>query len=175
MISREWRQRLTYTAMSIIVAWHTTAMIVAPAPPDSDLTQALRTVLQPYLTLFRLDNEWDFFAPTVGEGSRLRYVIEDKAGARHTFTPADELSWFHPNYFWFRAHYYAIMDEPENYAESAAARFCEKHAALQPASITLQELQEERFTREDFLSGKNRTDPEFFTVKTVRRMRCPGN
>jgi len=172
MGSKMLRQRLTYLLMSVFVAWQTLAMVVAPAP-DSHVSQALRVVLQPYLTLFRLDNQWDFFAPNVGEGSRFRYVIEDKDGQRHTFNPAEQVSWFHPYFFWVRGWYYAIMDDPDLYADAAAARFCKEQAALQPVAVTLLELQEERFTRDDFLSGKNRTDPKFFTVKTIKRVKCP--
>jgi hypothetical protein len=157
--------------MSLFVAWHTLAMVVAPAP-DSHLSQLLRTVLQPYLTLLRLDSQWDFFAPNVGEGSRFRYIVEDTAGQRHTFNPAEQLNWFHPNYFWVRAWYYAIMDDPDLYADAAAERLCDENAALHPIAVTMLELQEERFTREDLLNGKSRTDPEFFTVKTIKRVTC---
>jgi len=67
--------------MSLLVTWHTFAMVVAPSP-DSDITDAARSILDPYLTLFRLDNGWGFFAPDVGSGSQFRYVIEDAAGNR---------------------------------------------------------------------------------------------
>src|ERR1035438_9528732 len=113
MISKKWRERLTYIAMSVFVAWHTLAMVIAPAP-DSDVTKSLQIVLQPYLTLLRLDSQWQFFAPTVSEGSRFRYDIQDRTGKIHTFMPAEELSWFHPNFIWFRSWYYRIMDDPDN-------------------------------------------------------------
>ena len=172
MISEKPRGRLLYAAMSAIVAWHTLAMVIAPAP-DSDVTLLARTVLQPYLTFFRLDNQWDFFAPTVGEGSRLRYDIQDRSGKTHVFLPADELRWYHPNFLWFRSWYYRIIDDPDNYAEAAAAVLCRKHADLQPLAITFYEIQEEKFTREDYLSGKQRMDQGFFSVQMLRGMRCP--
>ena len=172
MISKKWRERLTYIAMSVFVAWHTLAMVIAPAP-DSDVTKSLQIVLQPYLTLLRLDSQWQFFAPTVSEGSRLRYDIQDRTGKLHTFMPAEELSWFHPNFIWFRSWYYRIMDDPDNFGDYAAAQFCRKHASLQPLAITFYEIQEEKFTRDDFLSGKNRMDPGFFTIKMLRGIRCP--
>jgi len=172
MISERLREGLKYAAMSAIVAWHTLAMVVAPAP-DSDVTALARVALQPYLTLFRLDNQWDFFAPTVGEGSRLRYDIQDKTGKTHAFLPADELRWYHPNFLWFRSWYYRIIDDPDNYAENAAAVLCRKHAALQPLAITFYEIQEEKFTREDYLAGKQRMDQGFFSVAMLRGMRCP--
>ncbi len=166
------RQRLTHIAMSLFVTWQTLAIVVAPAP-GSYLSDALRTVMQPYLTLLRLDSQWDFFAPNVGEGSRLRYIVEDKDGRQHTFNPAKQLSWFHPNYFWVRGWYYAIMDDPEIYADAAIERFCKEHAALHPVAVTLLEMQEERFTREDFLAGKDRNDPHFFNARTIKHAQCP--
>ena len=173
MVSEKLRERLSYVAMSAFVAWHTIAMVIAPAP-DSDVTLLARVALQPYLTFLRLDNQWDFFAPTVGEGSRLRYDIQDRTGKTHAFLPADELHWYHPNFLWFRSWYYRIIDDPDNYAEDAAAVLCRKHAALQPLAITFYEIAEERFTREDYLSGKKRMDPGFFTVRMLRGIRCPA-
>lgn len=173
MISETLRERLAYVAASALVTWHTLAMVMAPVP-DSDVTKLARVALQPYLTFFRLDNQWDFFAPTVGEGSRLRYDIQDRTGKIHAFLPADELRWYHPNFLWFRSWYYRIIDDPDNYADNAAAVLCRKHAALQPLAITFYDIQEERFTREDYLSGKKRMDPGFFTVHMLRGVRCPG-
>jgi hypothetical protein len=172
MISQKLRERLVYVAMSALVTWHTLAMVLAPAP-GSDVTNLARIALQPYLTVFRLDNQWDFFAPTVGEGSRLRYDIQDKTGKVHVFLPADELHWYHPNFLWFRSWYYRIIDDPENYADSAAVVLCRKHAALQPLAITFYEILEERFTREDYLAGKQRMDAGFFTVQMLKGVRCP--
>ena len=90
------RERLAYVAMSVLVVWHSIAMVVAAAP-ESTLTQAARSLLQPYLTLFRLDNNWGFFAPNVPRGRQFRYTIEDAAGTRRSFIPEDKLSRLHPN------------------------------------------------------------------------------
>jgi hypothetical protein len=175
MIPNLLRERLTYTAMSVFVAWHTAATVIAPAPDNSVIVVALRPVFQPYLSLFRLDNPWDFFAPSVEAGAELRYVIDDAAGTRHTFVPTRELSWYHPNYFWLRSWYYAIMDEPDVYAAAAATFFCRQHAALRPVSITFAEYQLGDFAPEDHLDGKLPTDPEFVTVKVLKRVTCPDS
>jgi hypothetical protein len=172
MNRKEWRQRLAYIAMSAILAWHAIATVLAPAPENSVISQSLRVVYQPYLTLFRLDNLWDFFAPDVGRGSQFRYIIEDAAGESHSFIPAEELSWYHPSYFWVRSWYYAIIQNPELYADSAAALLCRKHLSLHPVLITLLEYQEGQFTPEDHLNGKHPMDPEFVTVNTVKRAKC---
>src|SRR5258708_22597475 len=97
MIWHPWRQRLTYLVMSAFVAWHTLAMVIAPAPESSVLVQTLRAALQPYLTLFRLDNPWNFFAPTIG-GARLRYPLDDAPAAPPTRTPAEQLNRVHPDF-----------------------------------------------------------------------------
>src|SRR5580693_8287103 len=61
MIAKQWRQRLSYTAMSVIVGWHALAMVVAAGPESSDTAKSLRSLLTPYLSLFNLDHKWNFF------------------------------------------------------------------------------------------------------------------
>jgi hypothetical protein len=173
MISEKLRNRLLYLVMSAFVAWHTLAMVIAPAPEDSDVVVMARRALQPYLTFFRLDNQWDFFAPSVGEGARLRYDIQDRTGKTHAFLPTSELRWYDPTFLWFRSWYYRIIDTPDDFAEPAGAVLCRKHADLKPLAITFYVVQEEKFTREDYLAGKKRMDPGFFSVEILRGMRCP--
>jgi hypothetical protein len=176
MISKTWRERLTYTVMSAFVAWHSLALVGAPAPESSVTAQELRVLLQPYLSLLRLDNPWNFFAPASGRlyQSQFRYVIEDKAGEKHTFMPEAEFGAFDPAYFWFRGWYVVIIENPDKYADSAAAFYCRKQASLRPASITLLEVEEKDFTPSDFLAGKSRWDPEFVNVKTIKNATCPA-
>ena len=175
MISNAWRERLTYAVMSAFVAWHTLALVVAPAPPSSVTAQGLRVLMQPYLSLLRLDNPWNFFAPPFGSlrMSQFRYVIEDKTGEKHNFMPESEFSGLSPSYFWFRGWYDEIIANPETYADIAAALYCRKHASLHPVSITLFEIQEKDFTQTDFLAGQHRWDPAFVTEKTIKQVTCP--
>jgi hypothetical protein len=167
-----WRQRLIYLVMSAFVASHTLAMAIAPAP-DSSVVRTLRPVLQPYLTFFRLDNPWNFFAPVIA-GSQLRYTIEDAAGISHGFTPSEQLNWLHPDYIWFWEWYYAIIGSPELYADRAGAWLCRQHAALHPVSISFVEYQQGDFTPADHLGGKHPMDPEFLTVKPIKTAPCPA-
>jgi hypothetical protein len=175
MVSQRWRARLTYAAMSAFVAWHTLATVLGPAPDTSGTAKGLRAAFQPYLSLFRLDNQWDFFAPNVGRGFQLRYIVEDSAGNHHPFVPDRELSQFHPGFFWFRSWYYAVIDESATYADSAAAYFCRKHAALHPVAIILLDAEQKDFTPEDRVNGKHPRDPEFVTVSTVKKVECKGS
>ena len=176
MNSNAWRERLTYIVMSMFVVWHSLAIIVAPAPGNSVTVRDLRVLLQPYLTLLRLDNTWNFFAPTVGSMSmsQFRYVIEDKTGEKQTFMPEAEFGGLNASYLWFKAWYNAITDNPEDYADIAATLYCRKHASRHPVSITLLEIQENDFKQTDFLAGKQRWDPEFVTVNTIKYVKCPA-
>ena len=171
MISNIWRERLIYTAMSVFVAFQSLVIVVTPAP-SSELADWLRSLVQPYPTLFRLDNQWDFFAPNVGEGTMLRYEIEITDSERRNFMAADELSWFHPNYYWFRSWFYRIMDHPDVYGRTAAAYFCQKHADLKPTAITFFEILEEPYSSEDYLSGYDRMSSDFLTVTPLQRYEC---
>ena len=172
MSSQQWRRRLIYLAMSVFVVWHTLAMVVAPAP-DNNITERLRPLLQPYLTLFSIDTRWDFFAPDVSRKNQFRYVIRDSAGKEQTFVPSDELNRLSPSFTWFRLWYVTVMDSPDVYGDTFAAFFCRKHAALRPASITLLEIQEGYFWPHDHLNGKHPLDSEFITVNTLKRVPCP--
>ena len=129
-----WRRRLTYAAMSALVAWHTFSIAIATASPDSPLVSALRSPVAPYLSLLDLTNRWQFFAPNINRGTQLRYVVKDRAGRLHTFMPREELSWLSPTFIWFNAWYQEIIDEPVRYGGVVAAILCEKHAALQPVA-----------------------------------------
>jgi hypothetical protein len=172
MVSRRWWNRLSYAAMSAFLAWHTAAIVIAPAPDASSTVQAARVPFQPYLGLFRLDNQWGFFAPYIGLESSFRYLIEDKAGNQHLFKPTEGLNWFHPSYIWSWALSEAVVWYPESYADSTAAYLCRKHAELHPVAVDLLEAQAGDFTPEDQLSGKRPTDSEFVTVKTIKRVEC---
>jgi hypothetical protein len=175
MIPKPLRERMIFAAMSVFLAWHTAAMLFAPAPDNSVIALALRPVFQPYLSLLRQDNTWDFFAPTVDPGTNLRYTLEDAAGNRQTFVPTQELSWYHPKYFWYRSWYYAVIAEPDIYAEGLAALFCRQHAALHPVTIEFTKDEQLFFAAEDYSSGKLPTDSEFITETDIDRVKCPAS
>lgn len=175
MISKQWRHRLIYAAMSIFLGWHTLAMVIAPAPEQSDLVRSLRGMLQPYLSFFKLDNHWDFFAPNIGGNSVFRYVLKDSTGVDHTFTPMRNWSWFSPTSLWFHDWYDALMDEPEVYGDIFATLLCREHADLRPVSIVLQAVEEQEFWPEDLLKGKHPIDPEFVEVQPpIASLACPA-
>ena len=176
MITMQWRRRLTYLAMSLIVGWHSLAMVIAPAPTDSVLVQSLRTIWQPYLLFFRLDTRWNFFAP-VGKHSQFRYVVEDAAGKKHFFVPTEETPRSQPRYVWWREFKYlddSITESPGTLGDAAGALLCRQHAELKPRAVILLQAQEKDFWPEDELQGKNPLDPDYINVVNLRRIPCPG-
>ena len=175
MISIQWRERLTYLAMSLVVGWHSFAIIVAPAPNDSAMLQSFRFLVQPYLSLFRLDNHWNFFAPSVGRHAIFRYIMEDAAGKQYVFAPVEEATSSVPSYVMWREFKYLfdeVMLAPEARSEVTAAILCRKHASLNPASISLLQMQELDFWPEDYLQGHRTLDPAFVTVHTLANLKC---
>lgn len=172
----QWRSRLAYLAMSLVVFWHSAAMVIAPAPADSALVQALRSLWQPYLLFFRLDTRWNFFAP-VAKHSQFRYLIEDAAGNKHSFTPTEQAADSWPHYVWWREFKYlddAITELPEMLGEAAGVQLCRLHADLKPRAVILLQVQEKDFWPEDELLGKRPLDPDYANVVNLRRIPCAG-
>lgn len=172
MISRRWRAHLTYFAMSVFLAWHAIAMLLAPVPNNNVTVAAFRYLFQPYLAFIGLDNNWDFFSP-IGIGHQFRYVITDAAGKEHTFAPIEQFAWFQPTHRWHEKIYDQIMYEPEVYGEYFALAFCRKHAALKPVSIRLLARQEAAFFPADYLSGQDRWGDEFIIMHIRKERACP--
>jgi hypothetical protein len=169
-----WRSRLKVLAMSLVVAWQSLAILVPPAPADSETVQALRYVLEPYLALFRLDNGWAFFAP-IGKHAQFRYVIKDGEGIDHTFLPTEEPATSISKYVWWREWKYlfdGIMNAPQNRTASVGLLLCREHPELDPLFVTLLQIQEENYQPEDLLNGKRPLDPEFTSVIAMARVSC---
>jgi hypothetical protein len=169
---KQWRGRLTYAAMSLLVVWHTLAMVVAPSP-DSVISQSARSLFEPYLTLFLLESTWSFYAPDMRVEPEFRYVVEDASGEHHTFVPAEKVSRYHPIDIWVKDWYIYVMDHPKTYSKPVAAYLCREHASLHPTSITLLEIDQREFWPADQLSGKSPFDFEFLEKKTLATVPCP--
>ncbi|MGE0750692.1 MAG: hypothetical protein AB7K64_08900 [Variibacter sp.] len=170
------RSRLTaagYLAMSLVIVWHTTAMALTLLP-DSAVTDAVRKVFAPYITLLRLDNDWGFFAPNVGSGYTLRYVVEDASGKRQAFSPVDDLNRFLPVSIWFRDRYRAAVSWPHLYAGAIGESLCREHADLHPVTITLLSVDQKDFWPEDRRAGKDPLDDEFLTIRQLKKVSCPA-
>ncbi len=174
LISRPARPGLLYAAMSLLLVWHSLAMIVGPAP-DSDLTDAARGVVGPYLNVFRLEHSWSFFAPDVRLYPDFRYVVQDASGQEHTFTPTVGLNRFRPSDIWIEDWYTNVGDEPDTYAEATAMRLCREQAALHPVQISLIGVERVDFTPDDELAGKHLYDPEFDDEMFLGTFACPAS
>jgi hypothetical protein len=173
MKSKQARASFALIAMSLFVVWHSLAMLIAGAP-DSRLTASARTVFNPYLLFLGLDSQWGFFAPDVPNGNTFRYVIEDSAGNRRTFTPLQQWNPLQPTFIWFRDRYKTVMENFEDFADAAVASICKEHAELKPVSVTLIDVTQKDFSPEDRLKGKSPLDPEFLEAQEMDAIRCPA-
>jgi hypothetical protein len=178
-MAKPWRERAAYVAMSLFVGWQTIAMVVAPSPSTSSPIKGLRIVLDPYLHLLMLNNQWNFFAPDVGEegqdplGLILRYVIEDNTGILHPFDPNEGLNWFHPSSIWYHGWYLAVLESPRDFGAEFAQLFCREHAELHPVKITFYEVDQQDYGPLDRLRGKQPLDPDFIKVLRLESFACP--
>jgi hypothetical protein len=173
MKAKDFRARAAFAAMSLFVAWHSLAMLVAAAP-DSRLTGSARTLFVPYRLFFGLDSKWGFFAPDVPNGHDFRYVVETASGERRLFRPSEQWSPLQPTFIWFRDRYKTVMESFEDFAPAAVASICKEQAALDPVSVTLIDITQKDFTPEDRLHGKDSLDPEFIEEQAMDPIRCPG-
>lgn len=171
---QELRERLVYMVMSAFVVWHAMAIMIAPASDNSALSQSLRRVFNPYLSLFRLNSKWDFYAPNVARGHLLRYTVERADGDPRTFTPTDAWNWHHPGYWWFRAWDDAVIAFPDRYADRAIAALCRRHADLRPTAIALQLVQQQGFAPADHLAGRHPLDAAFVVESILKQAPCPA-
>jgi hypothetical protein len=166
-----WRGRLTYLLMSLFLAWHLVAVVVAPLQDSNAVVDPLRLVYHPYLSFFGLDTTWDFFSP-IGKGHQFRYVVEDGAGKEHTFVPIKDFYWYLPSHRWFERVYQSIMTYPELYAEFFGKFYCQKHSSMRPVAVTLFEIQENDFQPADHLRGKHPLEPAFINANPLIRVFC---
>ena len=167
------RSKLTYAAMSMLVAWHTLAIIFAPAQHSRAGVRALRLVLHPYLTLFALDNGWTFFAPNIIAGYQFRYRLEEADGTR-MFIPIENESRYSPHFWWIRQWQDAIVYRPQINADLAGRLLCREHPSLHPIAVTLMVVEKKDFNPEDHLRGNHPLDREFVNEKIVKRVPCPA-
>lgn len=169
-----WWKRLSYPVMSLIVAWHTLAMFVAPMPDNSTALRWFRSFMNPYLHLLKLDNQWSFFAPNVGKQFQFRYIVEDAAGVEHQFVPLNEPSWSLPKYVrWreFKYLYDGVLDDPESRVQ-VVPQLCKKHASLKPVAVSFVLVEELDFWPEDFRKGHRPLDPDFVRVSRLTNTSC---
>ena len=165
---------MVYLAMSLFIVWHVSAMLVAPAPTGSPMIESLNGVFRPYLTFFRLESSWSFFANVI-RLNQFRYVIEDADGNQHTFTPMNEFRWYQPHFHGFDGMYWAILEKPTAVGSYFVAPLCRQHAALKPVSITFLAVKGAgpEFRPEDLLAGESPFEPPHATVDPVLFDDCP--
>jgi hypothetical protein len=168
-------QKILFVLTSMFLIWHTLALVIGPSP-QSHLRDNLFGYFQPYLSLFRLNNAWAFYAPEPELGSVVNYkVIGEDGDAQEFDVYNDQLDRWSASYFRFNAFFNNIYWQSEvyrRYRNSYIQYLCRRHAALNPESIVLVRINQTRLTHEDYLKGARPLDPEFIEVHTSQPVRC---
>jgi hypothetical protein len=68
--------------------------------------------------------------------------------------------------------YEGVMEAPDLRGYAIVPMLCQRHASLNPVTISLQQVLEEAFSPGDYLKGHRPLDPEFMTVTTLSKIDC---
>jgi hypothetical protein len=169
------RQKLLYFFASVFLIWHSFALVIGPAP-QSYMRDGLYNIFKPYLSLFRLNNAWAFYAPEPDLGGVLNYKVINKDGDAHEFDIyAEQLDKWSASYFRYNAFFNNIAwdsEEYRRYRESYTQYLCRRHSELSPQSIVLVRITQTPLSYKDYVNGARPLDPDFALAQPDEPARC---
>ena len=169
------RQKILYLIASVFLIWHTFALLIGPAP-QSYIRDNLLGIYEPYLSVFRLNNAWAFYAPEPDLGGVLNYKVLDNDGNEHQFDIYhDYLDRWSASYFRYNAFFNNIewnSAEYRRYRKSYIQYLCRKHSNLSPKSIALIRIAQIPLSPEDYINGARPLDPDFTESRPSEPTRC---
>ena len=169
-----WVQRAATLAASVLVLWHSAAMVFAPAPA-SYLKGLASPCFAPYTTLLHLNGQWAFFAPNPDAGHLVRYILEDAAGKRREYRLTEDLSKSNPLFGRYTTLFSAITPDKPSLVASVAAFLCRHHADLKPKRLTFLLVEQLRLSPEFYLEGHRPLDKDHIRVHTLPPVNCTGD
>lgn len=168
-----WVQRAATLGAALFLLWHSTAMVLTPAPA-SYLKGLAYPLFEPYVTLFHLDGQWAFFAPNPDAGRQIRYMLLDGAGTRQEFRLTEDLPRASPTFFRYTSLFSAITPDKPSFVASMAAFLCRRHADLKPKRLTFLLREQLRLSPESYLQGHRPLDEDYIRVRTLPPVNCAG-
>jgi hypothetical protein len=161
-----------FIAMSLFVAWHAFATLLAPAPA-SYLKAEILPLFQPYLRLLHLNSQWAFFSPDPSYGRTVRYTLIDADGAERPQSWVD--AWPRGDAAYLRMTTLAAALTAENAAlvESTARRLCRQHAADKPRAVRFELHQQLLVTPDAHLGGARPFHPQYVESSSLDSILCP--
>jgi len=126
----------------------------------------------PYLSMLYLDTDWNFFAPTPAPGRFVRYVVQARDGGAHAFA-LTEARRRGTSAMRIKKVYDGIHPDRPEHAQSVARFLCERHADLDPVSITFSVYRQIPITPEAYVAGRRPLDPDLLEVDTLAPVSCP--
>lgn len=166
------RRCLWEAGASLFVLWHLGAIVLGPAPA-SYLAGELYPWYKPYLELLHLDNPWGFFAPDPTYGRAVRYVVEDRAGARHEFRLTEALARSQRAYLRYTSLSSSLIPAEPRFLRSAADYLCREHAALRPAHVVIVLRHQSLITPDDYLQGLRPLQDGVTESQALDPLPCP--
>lgn len=177
-------RRLGYALFSLFILWHVAAITIVGPFSKSYLRDGLMQVFGGYLSFFKLDRSWPFYAPNPAYGRIMRYETIDGDGKRALYPLTQARDKFDHAYFRYTNFYFYLFNNPQyskarGYDVSVARYLCGQHANDKTVAINFIVLNQKRLTYLDYQQGKRPQDPDFLTQKEFGPYPCqtskPGN
>jgi Fe-S-cluster formation regulator IscX/YfhJ len=164
-------KRWAAVAALAFVLWHGAALVVAPYP-DSELSFALRPLLDSYVRIGYPDHQWTFSGPRPDAGRLVRYQLVSAEGQVEERELSEAVSRGSAGYFrWLRLYDRVATSWPE-LRESTAAYLCRRHEDARPRGIRFVVLHQLTISHEQYLHGVRATDPEALRRETHSEIPC---
>ena len=165
-IERPGMSRRAKLLVSLFLAWHVTAVIVAPLAVDpSRLAEDIWAIFKPYLEACYLNHGYHFFGPEPGPSQLVRYEIELADGQRmEGIFPDKQAHWprlLYHRHFMLSSRMDGDLRSPviQEFAHSYARHLHALHAAR---SVTLYRRTHALPPPEAILEGTGLDDPRWY-------------
>lgn len=158
-----------YALLSLFVAFHGSAIVTAPLP-RAELSAPVEDLVEPWVRILRLGNQWKFFSPDPVAAFSLGYEV-DVGGQWRSY----EVEEFDSGNGGVAFRYWKMFADLEDYPEleRSAARFlCRRHAALDPERIRFLYRLRKFLLPGSYLKGARMSDPDAWTVREREPIAC---
>lgn len=165
--------------LSIFIVWHALAIVFVGPFSYSHLRSSLMTYFHGYLTFFRLDHSWPFYAPNVFRGSILKYETTSQSGETKIYPLTQAKKKFNHAYFRYTNFYSYLFSDLEytkkrGYDKEVVRYLCSRHDE-NITQINFILLLQKPFSHVDYQNGKRPLDKEYLEKSVIGPYSCSQN